>query len=127
MVLQCMSEERSQFFLGLRHRETVQVNFSLHPVLTPAQLSQNPVLDTLPGENELLSARKLGISRVPAKALLEHCETVGTCKASAWWRRRPTWLGRWGILSERLDVPDRLTEEAGVILIGLRIHETSWQ
>lgn len=124
MVLECVREERSQFFLGLGHCETVQVDFGLHPVLAAAKLSQNPVLDPLAGEHELFSARKLRISRVTVQALLQHCKAVGTGKASTGWGRA-TGLSHWSFLREGFDILYRLAEEAGVILIGLRIHTTS--
>ena len=124
MMLQCMGKEPTQCFLRFRHCEAVQVDFGLHPVLAAAKLSQDAVLDPLPGEHELLSACKLRISHAPVQALLEHCKTVGARKTSARWRR---WAGlRHGsLLSEGFDVPYGVAEEAGVILIGLGIHASS--
>jgi hypothetical protein len=83
VLMERVRKKCSERLLGFWHREAVQVDFRLDPVLTTAELAQDDLLDSLAGEDQFFPAREFGITHVGVQAFLQHRMSIRAGKACA--------------------------------------------
>src|SRR5882724_5251933 len=123
MAVLGMRDKFPQRLLGFGGREAVQVDLRLHAIMPAAKLAQDGRLYTRPVKNELFTAREHGVARVCRQALLKHRLAVGAAETRA--RGRPARVRDGSFPCERLDVSDRIPEQADILFVGCEAHATS--
>ena len=119
----CMRDKLAQRRLGLRDRESVQVDLRLHAIVPAAKLAQDGRRYARPVEDELFAAGQHRVARVCVQALLQHRLAVGAAETGA--RGRSARARGGSFPCERLDVPDRIPEQADILVVGCGTHATS--
>ncbi|MGH8179630.1 MAG: hypothetical protein ACRETR_01485, partial [Steroidobacteraceae bacterium] len=76
-----LRQKLAQRLPGFGNGEAVQVDFALHAVVAAAELAQDGRLDAATMEDELLTARELGINDDVVQALLQNRQPVGAGEA----------------------------------------------
>src|SRR5581483_4491850 len=113
-----LRQEFAQGLLRLGDGEAMKIDFSLNAIVAAAQPAQHRGLNTGTMEDQLLAARERGVQEFAAQALLEHGEPVGARETSGW--PRPPAAAALQVrqrsgMPQRLDVTDRVAEEASVL------------
>jgi hypothetical protein len=110
-------QKRAQCHLGLRDRESMQVDFRFDAILAAAQFLDDRLLYACPAEGEVITGFGKQVTGREPQALLQHGELIEASEA----RPRPR-LGRSHASGcpQSLDVADGLTEQP--FLLRIIVH-----